>query len=169
MKAIGASHHQVMFVFVIQSVIVSVFGVTAGLTLGLSAIYFRNDFLHFMNHLTGFELFPASIYGFGELPALLIPWDIAIICGGSLLICLVAAIAWWTQEVSALVDFQCRDVRRRRFLDSFKLARGPSLHPEFIRRLRLGPTRPAECVPCPSLCHPERSEGSHGGCQRRPI
>jgi lipoprotein-releasing system permease protein len=92
LKAVGASHHQVMSVFVIQSVIVSVFGVAAGLSLGLFAIYVRNDFLHFMNRLTGFELFPASIYGFGELPALIIPSDIVIICGGSLLICLFAAI-----------------------------------------------------------------------------
>jgi len=92
LKAVGASNRQVMIVFVIQSVIVSVFGVFAGVTLGLFAIYVRNDFLHFMNRLTGFELFPAQIYGFGELPALIIPSDIIIICGGSLLICLLAAI-----------------------------------------------------------------------------
>jgi len=92
LKAVGASNRQVMIVFVIQSVIVSVFGVFAGVSLGLFAIYVRNDFLHFMNRLTGFELFPAQIYGFGELPALIIPSDIIIICGGSLLICLLAAI-----------------------------------------------------------------------------
>jgi lipoprotein-releasing system permease protein len=92
MKAVGASHNQVMFVFVIQSVIVSVFGVAAGLGLGLFALYIRNGFLHLMDRLTGFELFPASIYGFSELPALIIPSDIAIICGGSLVICLLAAI-----------------------------------------------------------------------------
>jgi lipoprotein-releasing system permease protein len=77
---------------VIQSVIVSVFGVFAGVTLGLVAIWLRNDFLHFMKHLMHFELFPAKIYGFDELPALIIPSDIIIICGGSLLICLLAAI-----------------------------------------------------------------------------
>jgi lipoprotein-releasing system permease protein len=92
LKAVGASNHQVMAIFVIQSVIVSVFGVAAGVFLGLFAIYIRNDFLHFMNHLTGFELFPASIYGFSELPALINSSDIVIICGGSLLICLLAAI-----------------------------------------------------------------------------
>jgi lipoprotein-releasing system permease protein len=37
------------------------------------------------------ELFPASIYGFTQLPALIVPGDIAVICGGSLLICLCAA------------------------------------------------------------------------------
>jgi lipoprotein-releasing system permease protein len=92
MKAVGASHNQVMFVFVIQSIIVSVFGVASGLGLGLFALYIRNDFLHLMDRFTGFELFPASIYGFSELPALIIPSDIVIICGGSLVICLLAAI-----------------------------------------------------------------------------
>jgi lipoprotein-releasing system permease protein len=92
MKAVGASHNQVMFVFVIQSIIVSVFGVACGLGLGLFALYIRNDFLHLMDRLTGFELFPASIYGFSELPALIIPSDLVIICGGSLVICLLAAI-----------------------------------------------------------------------------
>jgi len=92
LKAVGATHNQVMFVFVIQSVIVSVFGVATGLGLGLFALYVRNGFLHLMDRLTGFELFPASIYNFSELPALIIPSDIAIICGGSLVICLLAAI-----------------------------------------------------------------------------
>jgi lipoprotein-releasing system permease protein len=92
MKAVGASHNQVMFVFVIQSIVVSGFGVAGGLGLGLFALYIRNDFLHLMDRLTGFELFPASIYGFSELPALIVPSDLMIICGGSLIICLMAAI-----------------------------------------------------------------------------
>jgi len=92
MKAVGASNFQVMSIFVIQSVVISVMGVTAGLVLGLFALHVRNDFLHFMNRMTGFNLFPPSIYGFAELPALVNPVDIAIICGGSLIICLTAAI-----------------------------------------------------------------------------
>ena len=92
MKAVGATNYQVMLVFVLQSVIVSVFGVASGLSLGLFALYVRNDFLHFMNRLTGFELFPASIYGFSELPAIISPMDLIIICGGSFVICLLAAI-----------------------------------------------------------------------------
>ena len=92
MKAVGASNFQVMSIFVIQSVVVSVLGVVTGLVLGLFALHIRNDFLHFMNRMTGFNLFPPSIYGFDELPALINPTDIAIICGGSLVICLAAAI-----------------------------------------------------------------------------
>ena len=68
------------------------FGVACGLSLGLLALYFRNDFLHLINNLTGWELFPASIYGFGELPAIIDPMDLTIICVGSLIICMLAAI-----------------------------------------------------------------------------
>jgi lipoprotein-releasing system permease protein len=92
MKSIGASNKQVMFVFVIQSMVISFFGIATGVGLGLFAIWIRNDFLHLMNRLTGFELFPASIYGFSDLPAIVNLSDIAIICGGSLVICLFAAI-----------------------------------------------------------------------------
>ena len=92
MKAVGATNFQVMSVFVLQSVVVSIFGVASGLTLGLLALYFRNDFLHFINRLTGWSLFPPSIYGFGELPAVIAPADLIIICGGSFVICILAAI-----------------------------------------------------------------------------
>ena len=91
MKALGASNRQVMWVFLGQSLIVSILGVLAGLGLGMLAIHYRNEFLALMRRMTGFELFPASIYGFNQLPALIVPGDIAIICGGSLIICLLAA------------------------------------------------------------------------------
>ena len=90
LKALGATNAQVMSLFVGQSLIVGVLGVTLGFALGMLAVAYRNEFLHFMNDLTKFELFPASIYGFTELPALLVTSDIAIICGVSMLLCLVA-------------------------------------------------------------------------------
>ncbi len=91
MKALGASNGQVMWVFLGQSLIVSVLGVAAGVSLGLLAIAYRNEFLSFMRRSTGLQLFPADIYGFSQLPALLVASDIVIICGGSLIICLLAA------------------------------------------------------------------------------
>ncbi|MEJ5238201.1 FtsX-like permease family protein [Limisphaera sp. VF-2] len=91
LKALGATHRQVLWVFLGQSLIVSIGGVAAGVGLGLTAIAYRNEFLAFLRRATGFELFPASIYGFDQLPALVLPRDVAIICGGSLLICLLAA------------------------------------------------------------------------------
>lgn len=96
LKALGATNAQVMRLFLGQSVFVGVLGVVTGFGLGMLALAYRNEFLHFMSRLTGFELFPASIYGFTELPSLIVPRDIAIICGGSLLICVLAGLlpAW---------------------------------------------------------------------------
>ncbi|MDB6020036.1 MAG: hypothetical protein JWR19_4525 [Pedosphaera sp.] len=91
LKALGASSRQVMWIFLSQSLVVSIFGVLIGTGLGMLALHYRNAFLHLMRNLTGIELFPANIYNFSELPALIVPGDILIICGGSLLICLLAA------------------------------------------------------------------------------
>ena len=96
LKALGATNAQVRWLFLSQSLIVGVFGVVAGYGLGLLLLRYRNDFLDLMNRLTGFELFPKTIYAFDRLPALIVPGDIAIICGGSLFICLLAGLlpAW---------------------------------------------------------------------------
>jgi lipoprotein-releasing system permease protein len=91
MKALGASNRQVMWVFMGQSLVVSLLGVLAGVAVGLLALHYRNEFLEFMRASTGLELFPASIYNFSRLPAKIVLGDIIIICGGSLLICLLAA------------------------------------------------------------------------------
>ena len=96
LKALGATNTQVATLFLSQSAVVGVVGVIAGFGLGMLAVSYRNEFLHFMNRVTGFELFPAQIYGFGELPAIIKPSDIAVICGSALVICLLAGLlpAW---------------------------------------------------------------------------
>ena len=96
LKAVGATNRQVMWIFLSQSVIVGVLGVISGFGLGMLAVRYRNEFLRTMNRITGWELFPASIYNFSELPALIVPGDIAIICGGSMVICVLAGVipAW---------------------------------------------------------------------------
>ncbi|MGO8836394.1 MAG: ABC transporter permease [Limisphaerales bacterium] len=92
LKALGATHLQISGVFLSQSAIIGVLGVLAGYGLGILALTYRNEFLHFMNRLTGWELFPASIYGFGELPAIIDARDIAVICGSSFIICLLGGV-----------------------------------------------------------------------------
>jgi lipoprotein-releasing system permease protein len=96
LKALGATDLQVSGLFLSQSGFVGAVGVVAGFCLGRLLLGYRNEFLEFMNHLTGFELFPASIYGFNKLPALIVPRDILIICGSALLICVLGGIipAW---------------------------------------------------------------------------
>jgi lipoprotein-releasing system permease protein len=92
LKAIGATDRQVMLVFLTQSLVVSLMGIAIGVIGGILAITYRNEFLGMMRSLTGLDLFPASIYGFSQLPAQIMPRDVAIICGGSVIICLLAAI-----------------------------------------------------------------------------
>ncbi len=71
LKALGATKLQISGIFLFQSAIIGVIGVAAGYGLGMLAVAYRNEFLHFMRSATGWELFPASVYGFGELPALI--------------------------------------------------------------------------------------------------
>ncbi len=92
LRALGATRSQILFIFLNQSLMVGIIGVFLGFGLGMAAISFRNEFLHFMNNITGFELFPAEVYFFSELPAMLIPSDIILICGTSLLICLLSGL-----------------------------------------------------------------------------
>jgi lipoprotein-releasing system permease protein len=92
LKALGASSRQVVWVFMSQSVFVGLFGVSIGLALGIQAVKYRNEFLVFMNNTFKFSLFPKDIYGFAELPAMIVPLDLWIICGGSLIICILAGV-----------------------------------------------------------------------------
>lgn len=96
LKALGAAHSQVLWLFLSQSLVVGVVGVACGFGLGMLALHYRNEFLHFMNRVTGIELFPAAIYSFTELPALITPMDIVVICGSALVICMLAGVipAW---------------------------------------------------------------------------
>jgi lipoprotein-releasing system permease protein len=45
-----------------------------------------------MNRMTGIELFPAAIYQFTELPALVVPHDLALICGSAWIICVLGGV-----------------------------------------------------------------------------
>jgi lipoprotein-releasing system permease protein len=96
LKALGATNLQISGVFLAQSAIIGVFGVLAGYGLGILALTYRNEFLHLMNRLTGWELFPAKIYGFSELPAIIDVRDIVLICGSSFIICILGGVlpAW---------------------------------------------------------------------------
>jgi lipoprotein-releasing system permease protein len=96
LKALGANDLQVSLLFLSQGALVGALGDLAGYGLGKFALAYRNEFLHVLRRLTGFELFPASIYGFTDLPALVVPGDILLICGSAWLICILGGVipAW---------------------------------------------------------------------------
>ena len=92
LKALGATRLQISGIFLFQSAIIGFIGVASGFGLGMLAVTYRNEFLHFMRRFTGWELFPASIYQFSELPAIITPSDIAVICGCSFVICILGGL-----------------------------------------------------------------------------
>jgi lipoprotein-releasing system permease protein len=92
LKALGASRFQIMWVFLSQSLMVGVMGVLSGLGLGMLAVSYRNEFLFAMRKLLNFELFPEKLYMFSKLPALVVAQDVALICGASLVICILAGL-----------------------------------------------------------------------------
>jgi lipoprotein-releasing system permease protein len=92
LKALGATRAQVVWLFLSQSLIVGVVGVISGFGLGMLAVHYRNEFLEFLRKTTKFELFPAKIYNFIELPAVIDSSDITLICGSAVLICLLAGL-----------------------------------------------------------------------------
>ena len=92
LRALGSSGRQILLIFFLQSFLVGIVGVVSGLGLGTLAITYRNEFLSWMNRVSGKDLFPAEIYGFSSLPAIVSTTDLLVICGGSLLICAASGI-----------------------------------------------------------------------------
>jgi lipoprotein-releasing system permease protein len=92
LKALGATDVQVFGLFLSQSGFVGTLGVAAGFGLGMLALAYRNEFLHFMRYTFNFELFPPEIYEFSELPALIVPKEMVFICGSALLVCLMGGV-----------------------------------------------------------------------------
>ncbi len=96
LKSLGASNRQVMWIFLGHSIAIGVLGVGLGFALGELFLRNMNNILHAMRDWVGFELLPAAIYKISEVPYQRLPQDVAIICGGSFLICVLAGLlpAW---------------------------------------------------------------------------
>ena len=91
MKAIGANIRQIVWVFLGQGVIVGLFGTLAGLGLGMLLIQYRNEFSQWLASTLGIEVFPKQVYQFSQIPAQVIPMDVAKICIGAFIVCCVFA------------------------------------------------------------------------------
>jgi len=96
LKALGATDLQVASLFLSQGAFVGAIGDLAGYGFARLALAYRNEFLHFMDRVFGFSLFPPSIYQFTELPALILAKDSLLICGSAWIICILGGLipAW---------------------------------------------------------------------------
>lgn len=92
MKAIGANTWQIVWVFLAQGMVVGLFGTLSGLGLGMLLIRYRNEFSQWLANTFGIEVFPRQVYQFSQIPAEVVPNDVAIICVGAFIICSIAAL-----------------------------------------------------------------------------
>ncbi len=92
MKAIGANIWQIVWVFLAQGMVVGLFGTLSGLGLGMLLIRYRNEFSQWLASTFGIEVFPRQVYQFSQIPAEIVPNDVAIICVGAFIICSLAAL-----------------------------------------------------------------------------
>ncbi len=96
LKALGARTWQIVSVFLLQGMVVGLIGVASCLVLGMSLIRYRNQVSAWLSSTLGVEIFPRSVYQFNEIPAEVVPTDVALICVSAFVICSLAALipAW---------------------------------------------------------------------------
>ena len=58
----------------------------------MTLIRYRNEFSHWLANTFGFEVFPKQVYQFSEIPAEVVPRDVAIICISAFVICWIFAL-----------------------------------------------------------------------------
>lgn len=109
LKALGARTWQVISVFLIQGMVVGVIGVASGLVLGMSLIRWRNEVSQWLASVLGVEIFPRSVYQFSEIPAEVVPGDVALICFSAFVICSLAALipAWIASRLDPVKALRC--------------------------------------------------------------
>jgi len=101
MKALGANTSQIVWVFLSQGMIVGFFGNVTGLGLGMLLVRYRNEFKEWLANTLRIEIFPADVYQFSQIPAMVVPGDVALICISAFLICTLAALipAWFASRL----------------------------------------------------------------------
>jgi len=99
--SLGATRGQIMCIFVGYGLVVGVLGSVLGVVLGLLLVNFRNPVAEWLGRVTGREIFPAEIYGFNMIPAVLDPAGVATIGFSALGLCVLAALlpAWTASRV----------------------------------------------------------------------
>jgi lipoprotein-releasing system permease protein len=92
LKALGATTNQIVLVFLGQGMFIGLLGSLGGLGLAMILIQYRNEVRRFLSDALGIQVFPASIYQFADIPAKIVPADVAIICVSAFVICSLAAL-----------------------------------------------------------------------------
>lgn len=92
MKALGANDLQVCGVFLFHGIVVGIVGAISGTAFGLLLLHYRNPFRNFLMSAFRIEVFPSSVYGLPEIPAVINPMNVVLIAISAVVICVLAAL-----------------------------------------------------------------------------
>ncbi|OHE78285.1 MAG: hypothetical protein A3F67_07250 [Verrucomicrobia bacterium RIFCSPHIGHO2_12_FULL_41_10] len=109
LKALGARTGQIIAIFLAQGMVVGIIGVITGLALGMILIRWRNEVSAWLSSVLGVEIFPRAVYQFSEIPAEVVPSDVALICLSAFMICSLAALipAWLASRLDPVKALRC--------------------------------------------------------------
>ena len=80
-------------IFLLQGAVVGTVGTLLGAAAGMTLLHYRNEFLQLLSRWTGRDLLPQDLYRLPEIPAVLYPRDLVVICVSALVICTLAGLA----------------------------------------------------------------------------
>lgn len=90
--ALGASRRQIALCFCLQGVGIGVVGTGAGLAVGFTVLYYRNEIVRAITRLTGGQEMLARFYQFSELPEHLESRDVLVIIVSALVLSTLAGV-----------------------------------------------------------------------------
>ena len=92
LKALGAQDLQILSIFTLYGFLVGVVGAFLGTVGGLAMLVYRNDFSAFLSRTLHVEVFPAEIYHFSSIPAVIDPRTITMIALSGVILSTLAAL-----------------------------------------------------------------------------
>jgi len=92
LKALGASTSGVRGIFLGYGLLLGVVGSGVGMAAGLGFVAKINAIEHWLSKVTGRKVFDDAIYYFSEIPTRVVPFTVAWVVGGALLIAVAASI-----------------------------------------------------------------------------
>jgi len=96
LRTLGARPASVLAVFATQGTVIGLFGTLAGVALGVVLSLNLEDLVHGLERLVGTRFMDASVYLMSDLPARVLPGDVALIAATAFALCCLSTLypAW---------------------------------------------------------------------------